>query len=476
MTTAQTPLARALSAPGVVGLRRSDSGEIVPLTSAQLRADAVAARRRTSIPGVSSISAVEPVHLLMRDAATNLPSGFLRDLREEVPDAAAVLDDYRAGRVQGFEALQRADAAYVKALETWGRGYVNARRGDADTVYLHLETVFVMQRVLEVMYAMPTIGNAIPREVLGTVLETWTQISEEETEEIAQIGDSWGSQDAPTVAPARGEKARRLKFFKAGVLWTDREVEVWQEARRNSIAPMGDIIGKKVNGAARAMARTAALIEAHGLHFDSAQIPGLLYGADEVRDTAAGIPVDEAEFCDLADPVATVEALNEQVRAQQAAVSYREDKIADSIAIDPATGLALAQLIYNSANASNVTAWDIFLMRNPQIRRVTMVRELRHDSTAIARLQKVGLTTAEATRCAGGFRETGGQMRSAGVLYRYDATKLSLVTGRQLETRTFPPNRDRHEAVMRQSSGGAIAYEPKTARIFYRPTAGDPTP
>lgn len=476
-TNAPNKLAALLADDKVAGLRRSDSGEVVPIYGADLMRQAVRDRRRVAGPGVTGVVAPpsEPVHLLLRDAAAMVPQGFTRDLASEVPKAYEVLRAYQERKIEGFEALQLADAQYVEALEDWGRRYVQSRRRDADTVYLHLETVHLMQRVLQVTYAMPTIGNAIPRDVLGTYLETWTQIIEEETEEIAQIGDSWNVNDAPTSEPARGEKSRRLKFFRAAAVWTDRELEVAMEARRQALVTLGDLVQKKIQGAARSMVRTAALIEAHGLHFDTLQIPGLLYGADAVRAGATdGIPVDEGEYADISNPVTSVAQLNLLVRMQQQNVSYRDDKLADNMAIDPACWLALTQTVYNSANASNITAMDMFLARNPQIRQVIKVRELRHESDAIAKLTAKGLSTAEATRCAGGFRETGGQMRSAVVIFRRDPALLALVSGRQLETRTFPPVRDKHEAMMRQSSGGCIAYEPKTAIIGYRAATGDP--
>jgi hypothetical protein len=476
-TNAPNKLAALLADDKVAGLRRSDAGEVVPIYGADLAKQAVRDRRRMTGPGVSGVvaPASEPVHLLLRDAAAMVPQGFTRDLMQEIPRAYEVLRAYQERKIEGFEALQLADAQYVNALEDWGRKYVQSRRRDADTVYLHLETVHLMQRVLQVTYAMPTIGNAIPRDVLGTYLETWTQIIEEETEEIAQIGDSWNLNDAPTSEPARSEKSRRIKFFKAAAVWTDRELEIAQEVRRQALVAIGDMVQKKIQGAARSMVRTAAFIEAHGLHFDTLQIPGLLYGADAVRAGATdGIPYDEGDFADTSSPVNSVAQLNLLVRTQQQNVSYREDKVADTMAIDPAAWLALTQLVYNSANASNITAMDMFLARNPQIRQVIKVREFRHDSAAIAKLTAKGLSTAEATRCAGGFQETGGQMRSAVLLFRRDPALLALVTGRQLETRTFPPMRDKHEALMRQSSGGCVAYEPKTAIIGYRPSTGDP--
>lgn len=479
-TTQKNPLARALGAPGAVGFRRDDSGSIVLMTPDWLTAQARASRRRPAHSGIrADVSPGEPCHLLIRDAVSSKVDGFLAKLDHEIPRCHEILEDYRKGRILGFENLQRADAEYVRELGRWAQAYSADRRNDADTVWLHMETVFVMSRVLEVTYLLPTIGNAIPRDVLGTALETWTQFIEEETDEIAQVGDSWSPYQAPTVALSRNEVARKLKFFKASVDWTDRELEIAQEVRRNApdTAPSWDIVRKKSDAAARMMARTAGMIEAFGLHYDDFGIPGLLWGADEIHGPSVaegGIEVEEVEFADLADPTGSIDALSALVRQQQAAVSYRDDKVADSLMIDPASALALAQTVYNSANSSNITAWDMFMERNPSIRNVYVTRELRHDPDSVTHLQdKLGGDQVKAERMAGGMRFEDEQ-RSALVLFRRDPSLLALVTGRQLESKTFPPHYDKHSTVLRQSSGGAVAYEPRTALIAVRPTAGDP--
>lgn len=475
------PLARALGVAEAIGFRRDDSGSgIVTMTPAWLRDTSVAARRQRSGKGITrEVPVGEPVHLLIRDAVSSKVDNFMGRLKHEVPECAQILSDYRRGQIKGFEALQRADAAYVRELVDWAKGYAAERRGDADTVWLHMETVFIMSRVLEVTYLLPTIGNAIPREVLGTQLETWVQMIEEETEEIAQVGDSWSPYQATGAGVTRDEKTRRLKFFKKAVDWTDRELEIAQEVRRNApdTAPSWDLVRKKSDIAARAMARTAGMIEAFGLYYDDFGIPGLLWGAEEIHGPSVdegGIEVEEAEFADLSDPEGSVDVLSGLVRQQQAAVSYREDRVADSIMVDPASALALAQTVYNSANASNVTAWDMFMARNPSIRNVFVTRELRHDADSIPRLEALlEGNTAMATRMAGGMNFED-QQRSALVLFRRDAELMALTTGRQLETKTFPPNYDKHTTVMRQSSGGVTVYEPRTALIAVRPTQGDP--
>lgn len=448
------------------GVRRDDAGAIVPFLPGAPKA------RWSRHAKVDADHRQLPIHLSLRDV---IPSPEIyKAMKDRVPRAAQLFDAFHAGEIVGREAAIKADVEYRDALASWvidfhktpaARG---AYRSDADSVWLQSETVHWMTRVLTARYNEATIFNVIPTEVLGTGLTTYMQIAEDETDEVAVIGDTFEPMGAPVSSAVRGEIARKLLFYKYSAEWTDRDLEIEAEVRANGRGPAYSLIDRKTAAAQRAMDTQRAWIAAYGIYAEQG-LPGLLYGSP---------PADAAEEVEFAgpDPEANVNALLALVAEQEVAVNFRQDRVADTLALDPATFRHLGRQYWSDGVTTfATTALESFMQRAPGIRRIVIADEFRNQGAAAQAklLPKFGGDAVMAARMTGGIRKEGEQ-RSVAMAYRDDADVFAHVVGRQLETREFPANYTRHSKVLRESSGGVIFFEPLGAAMIYRPVDGDP--
>jgi len=412
-----------------------------------------------------------PIHLTLRDSLTD-PT-VAAAMARHCPRAAAILDRFVNGEITSRADAVKADLEYADTLGKWLGDFhrspvaQRSQRTDADSVWLQAETIFWMSRILTSRYNTPTIFNVIPTEVLGTGLLTYTQMTEDVSDEVAVIGDTFEPMATPVSSAERGEVIRRLMFYKYAAFWTDRELEIEAEVRANGRGPAYSLVDKKTTGARRAMDTQRAWIAAYGL-YASKGLPGLLFGS---------APADEAEELEFAglDPEANVNALLQLLADQAADVNWREDRVADTIAVDPATYAHLGRQYYSDGVTTlGDTVLESLMKRAPNVSKIVVASEFRSQGAAsIAKLlPKMEGDPVLAARMSGGIRKENEQ-RSVAMVYKDDADVFAHMVGRQLETKTWPDHYGRHSTVMRESSGGVVFFEPKGAKMIFRPVAGD---
>lgn len=424
-------------------------------------------------------------HAKIDHSQTHLPARYLalRDsmpgnkvvvdaMRRHVPRAAQIVDAFVAGELNTRDAAIKADEEYQGALEQWLTRWLRepaARSGmrtDADSVWLHAETVHVLGRVLKQRYASPTIFNVIPTETIGTVLTEYLQYQEIDTDEDAELGDTFEPMGATGADAERGSVLRQLRFYKKGANWTDRELEIEAAVRANG-GPPWSLVDKKMTGAQRAMDRKRAWIAAFG-QLSTAGLPGLLYGSTPA--TAA----TQSEFAGT-DPEVNVNNLLGLVSSQSTDVNFQDDRVADSLAMDPASYAHLARQMWtDGVTTPGESALENFMRRAPSIKKIVVANEFRSlGAAAITKIESKGINATMAARLSGGIR-VGGEQRSCAMVYRDDPEVFAHVVGRQLEIKTWPDHYGKHSTVMRESSGGVVDFEPKGRKIIYRAAAGDP--
>ncbi len=463
MTTRSNP-----NPSNLLGFRR-DGDLIVPILPGDRKA-VPKSRWSEHVKRDGSLELGLPVHMALRDCP---PDGKVMEaMQKYCPRAASILDDFLEGNITTREQAIKADAEYGKALEGWLMQHLTSKktarmRTDADSVWLQTETVFWISRILKARYQSPTIFNVIPTEVIGTALTTYVQLTEDETDEDAVIGDTFEPHGVPVSDAVRGEIVRKLLFYKYSSFWTDRELEIEAEVRRNGRGPAYSLVDKKTAAVKRALDRKRAWIAAFG-QFAEQGIPGLLHGS---KVAAAA---EEAEFAG-ADPEANVNALLELIADQEAAVNYNEEQVADTLALDPASFAKLNRQMYtDGVTTQNDTAMQNFMRRATGIRKVVVASEFRSQgAAAVAKiLPKVGGDAIMAARLSGGIRREDEQ-RSVAMVYRNSADSFAHVVGRQLETVTWPSHYGKHSTVSRESTGGVIEFEPATLAMRFRPVPGD---
>lgn len=425
-------------------------------------------------------------HAKIDHGQTHLPARYLalRDsmpgsatvmdaLRKHVPRAAQIVDAFVGGELNTRDAAIKADEDYQAALSGWRANFLASKqamaamRTDADAVWLHAETVHVLARMLEQRYAEPTIFNVIPTEVLGTTLTSYLQLQKIMTDEDAVLGDSFEPTGAGGASSERGEVLRQIRFYKRSEGWTERELEVEAAIRSNNPGLSWSLVDDKMTGARRAMDRFRAEIAAFGRLKDIG-LDGLLYGSPVA--TAA----TELEFAGT-DPEVNVNNLLTLVSGQSTDVNFQSDRIADTLAIDPASYAHLARQMWtDGVTTPGESALENFMRRCPTIKKIVPVNEFRSTGdAAIAKMQTKGIDATSAARFSGGIRAEGEQ-RSVAMAYCDNADVFAHVVGRQLEVRTWPEHRGHFSTVMRESSGGVVCFEPKGLKMIYRPEDGDP--
>lgn len=402
--------------------------------------------------------AAQPRHLVMRDVAV---ASQIRRLMDDVcPQAAQILDRYEAGELESYEAICDADEQFVLALDTWRRGYLKGRKRDADSLFLQLETVLSLNKIIEIIYATPTIEDAFPVTIGDTDLDSIRTFVDEVAEELPQVGGDVTVSAAPMASLNRGERFHRLVRIFAGARITDQEIRRFQEIQRaNPNSGLNfDLWQRRLRGAALMVQRGVSMAEAFGRPQNG--VPGLFRSTGDFA-----IPSENLEF---AGNTATtnVDNVSLLIRNQQTAVGAQMDKMADSFALSPEAFLKLSQQVYNSANASNVTSMEMILRLNPQIGSVYQVRECAPRSDEATALQAKGMDATEAAINSGGLRVAGTQ-RNALVLYRRDPMLVEIVHGFSIRTTVYPPVVNETKAIVEQSTGGLVVHEPRTVRIAY---------
>ena len=411
-------------------------------------------------------------YLALRDSMPG-SSHVMDALRKHVPRAAQIVDAFMAGECNTRAEAIKADEDYKDLLKNWRASYLgskaamSAMRTDADAVWLHAETVHVLARVLEMRYAEPTIFNVIPTEVLGTVLTSYEQFQKIMTDEDAVLGDTFEPTGAGGADAERGSILRQLRFYKKSVGWTERDLEIEAAVRANNPGLAWSLVADRMDGAQRAMDRMRANIAAFG-QLKTAGLDGLLYGS------APATAATESEFAG-ATPETNVNNLLNLVAGQSTDVNFQNDRVADTLAMDPASYAHLARQMWtDGVTTPGESALENFMRRAPTIKQVVVVSEFRSTgAAAIAKiLPKVGGDSTMAARLSGGMRISGEQ-RSVAMAYCDNADVFAHVVGRQLEVRTWPEHRGHFNTVMRESSGGVVCFEPKGLKMIYRPEDGD---
>lgn len=449
------------SAPRFVAWVRDAQGSPLPLVRDSRTGKLSDGRRHVreiidnrSAPG----GAQQPRHLFMRDVG--VASEIRRQLDAVVPTAGAILDQYEAGELESYKAICDADERFVGELDAWRRAYLKGRKRDADSLFLQLETVLSLNKVIEVIYATPTIEDAFPVTIGSTELDSIRTFVDEVAEELAQVGGDISVSAAPMAGLNRGERFHRLVRIFAGARVTDQELKRFQEIQRaNPNSGLNfDLWQRRLKGAALMVQRGVSMIEAFGKPAN--QIPGLFRSTGDFA-----IPSENLVFAG-ATATTNVDNVSTLIQNQQTAVGAQMDKMADSIALSPESFLKLSQQVYNSANASNVTSMEMIMRLNPQIASVYQVRECKPRSDEATALEAKGMDSTEAAINSGGLRVSGTQ-RNALVLYRRDPMLCEIVHGFSLRTTVYPPVVNETKALVEQSTGGLIVHEPRTVRIAY---------
>lgn len=396
-----------------------------------------------------------PVHSVLRDVHAGNAMGALAAL---VPQAAAIVDAYNSGHLTSREDVLRAELEYVQHIRDWRNDYLrNGRRRDADGLFLQLETVMSLGKMIEITYATPTIEDAFPISILGTVLDTARGIEKEIVEELPVFGIDVSISGLPTAGLRRGERWYNFVHVKAGASILDTEIAKFREiASRYPEDFDFDLWDERLKGAALAVQRGSARTIAFGRPQN--QVPGLFRGNDSI----------EKENIDFTtnDPVANLAAVNALIAHQFAAVNGRMDFRADSIAMSPFAFMLLSQQVYNSANASNAFSMEMIMRANPQIKTVYQILEAQPSAADAARLVQHGMDATEAAINSGGIRISGTQ-RNAIVAYRRDPKLVEILKGFDIETTVYPPQADTTKAKVVESVGGLVAHQPATIRIGY---------
>lgn len=395
-----------------------------------------------------------PVHSVLRDVR---PKNIMGALSTFVPQAAAIVSDFHQGRLTSREDVLRAETEYVEHIREWRNDYLRGGRGDADGLFLQLETVMSLGKMIEITYATPTIEDAFPISVLGTVLDTARGIEKEIVEELPVFGIDVSISGLPTASLRRGERWYNLVHVKAGASILDTEIAKFREiASRYPEDFDFDLWDERLKGAAMAVQRGVARTIAFGRPQN--QVPGLFRGND-------AIPKENIDFT-TADPVANLAAVNTLISHQFAAVNGRADFRADSLAMSPFAFMLLSQQVYNSANASNAFTMEMIMRANQQIKAVYQILEAQPNAEDAARLVQHGMDTTEAAINSGGIRISGSQ-RNAIVAYRRDPKLAEIIKGFDIETTVYPPTDDTTKAKVVESVGGFVAHQPSTIRIGY---------
>lgn len=394
-----------------------------------------------------------PSHSVLRDMDLQ---GAYGTMLQRIPAAAAIVDAFAAGHYKTREDVLRAESEYVQHVRDWRNQYLSQKRRDADGLFLQLETVMSLGKMIEITYAMPTIETAFPISILGTVLDTARGIEKELVEELPVFGVDVSISGLPTATLRRGERWYNFVHVKAGAQILDTEIAKFREiASRYPEDFDFEIWEERLKGAALAVQRGVARTIAFGRPQN--QVPGLF------RNTA--IPTQATVFTS-ATPANNLDAVSLLIKNQFAEVNGRPEYQADSLALSPFAFMFLSQQIFNSANASNMFTMEMIMRANPQIKAVYQILEAQPSATDAAKLQEHGMDATEAEINSGGLRVSGTQ-RNAIVAYRRDPKLVEILKGFNIETTVYPPQADTTKAKVVESVGGLVAHVPAAIRIGY---------
>lgn len=395
-----------------------------------------------------------PLHSVVRDVKAKDGTSAL--MRTHIPDAAAIVEDFGRGLFATRDDAVNAELRYVDILKTWRNDYLRSRRSDADGLFLQLETVASLGKMIEITYATPTIEDAFPISVVGTVLETARGVEKEIVEELPVFGVDVSISGLPTASIRRGERWYNFVHVKAGARILDTEIARFREIAGRYPEDFGfDLWEDRLKGAAMAVQRGVARTIAFGRPQN--EVPGLFRNA--------AIPTLNVNFT-TTTPADNLAAISSLLAAQFQAVNGRIDRQADSIALSPFAFMFLSQQVYNPSNASNVFTMEMIMRANPWIKSVYQILEAQPSVTDAAELVKHGMDATEAEINSGGIRISGTQ-RNAVVVYKRDANLAEIIKGFEIETTVYPPVADLTQAKVVESVGGFIAHEPKTILIGY---------
>lgn len=448
LTPNMGPVAWVRDAQGnPVPLTRSDAGQ---LSNGQSHVRMVRDEREG---GNGSRRPRVPVHSVIRDVQLKDSYGALL---QRVPDAAQIVESFAAGHYKTREDVQRAEGEYVQHIRDWRNDYLRQKRRDADGLFLQLETVMSLGKMIEITYAMPTIETAFPISILGTVLETARGVEQELVEEMPVFGVDVTVSGLPTASMRRGERWYNFVHVKAGAQILDTEIAKFREIVGRYPEDFDfDLWDNRLKGAALAVQRGVARTIAFGRPQNG--VPGLF--------SNAAIPAENVNFT-TATPGDNLAAINTLISNQFAAVNGRLDYQADSLALSPFAFMFLSQQIFNSANASNMFTMEMIMRANPQIKAVYQILEAQPNAADAAALEKHGMDATEAAINSGGYRVSGTQ-RNAVVAYRRDPKLVEILKGFDIETTVYPPSDDTTKAKVVESVGGLIAHVPAAIRIGY---------
>ncbi len=395
-----------------------------------------------------------PLHSAVRDVKSkDATAGLMRSL---IPDAAAIIDDFGRGAFATKADALEAEARYVDILTGWRNDYLRSRRCDADGLFLQLETVASLGKMIEITYATPTIEDAFPITVLGTVLSSARGIEKEIVEELPAFGKDVSISGLPTARSRRGERFYNLVHIKAGADILDTEIAEFREIAGRNPEDFGfDIWEDRLVGAALAVQRGAARTIAFGRPQN--QVTGLFRGNS--------IPTQAVNFT-TNTPSDNLAAINALITAQFQAVGGRLDRQADSIALSPFAFMLLSQQVFNTGNASNVFTMEMIMRANSHIKNIYQILEAQPNPDDADMLAQHGMDATEAAINSGGIRISGTQ-RNAVVVYRRDPKLVEILKGFEIETTVYPPVADTTKAKVVESVGGLVVHEPSTIRIGY---------
>ena len=101
-----------------------------------------------------------PVHSILRDVVGK--DSLSSELRVHVPEAAAIIDDYAKGAFATKQDVLAAEERYFGHIMGWSERYLAGNRRDADGLFLQLETVASLGKMIEISINS-TVPNTHPK-------------------------------------------------------------------------------------------------------------------------------------------------------------------------------------------------------------------------------------------------------------------------------------------------------------------------
>lgn len=382
-----------------------------------------------------------------RDHAHNL-------LAQGAPQLLALVEKHRTARRASDR--QGAVEEFAHVADAWMTRYAaqeRASKTDSD-LYALLSPVFQIPKMVERIYASPTLINELPKRALGTADEVGVYLEYED--HMPAVAHDW-SYDPKEAAGATGTVSTRtinLAPCKASAMLSARDREKHEERRGRFGAVDFDLFGRRIDVALDAVMKRASQIVSWG---------DTVLGLTGFVDATNGVTAVNANY-DSGTGLTDYATIATQINAQAAQVNWMEEFLADTIFIDPQSFYNLSSRLISNTGDSGDSVLERIFRNFPRIQRVVQARELAPLATEIAEeTPKVGAT--EAALLGGGYLD--GTYRRCMVITKNDPDVHEWFEGLPLSVQGLEPFNGADRAVIRMSTGGVRFYRTSVPRIVY---------